>query len=209
MSDFTYLLLDYRLIAVIAAPLVAIVILLVERQMLKVYLLGIQYLMVAWLALAALPPGSALAKLVAGWIAVFILNFGAVRAGSRSTTESSAVGFPRGRVFRIAAVLLVVIGTIGVSFDRWIPIESIRSETQQAAMLVGAMGLLGIGLYSSPLYVGISLITVVSGFEIIYSAVEPSLAVIALLALVHLGIALVISYFEIIWAENQSEAAVQ
>jgi hypothetical protein len=209
MNSLTYLLLDYRFIAVIAAPVAAIAILLVERQKLKVYLLAAQYWMVAWLVLTSLPPESAIAKLVAGWIAVFILYFGAGRAGSRSSTESSAVGFPRGRVFRIAAVLLVAIGTIGVSFDRWIPIDSISPETQQAAMLLVALGLLGIGLYSSPLHVGISLVTVVSGFEIIYSAVEPSLAIIALLALVHLGIALVISYFEIIWAENVSEAAVQ
>jgi len=33
-----------------------------------------------------------------------------------------------------------------------------------------------------------------AGFEVIYSAIEPSLAVMALLAAVHLGIAFVVSY---------------
>jgi hypothetical protein len=56
------------------------------------------------------------------------------------------------------------------------------------------LGLLQIGITEEPLRVGAGLLTLLSGFEIAYSSIEPSLAVVALLAAVHLGIALVVSY---------------
>jgi hypothetical protein len=57
-----------------------------------------------------------------------------------------------------------------------------------------ALGLLHLGISEEPIRVGIGILTIMAGFEISYSAVEPSLAVIALLALVHLGLSLVIGY---------------
>lgn len=205
MKDIFTFLAVHSTIPAITAPLATIAIILVEQRRAKVFILAFQYLMVAWLLLTVLPLESTFAKLISGWIAAFILYYGAVRTGEGAYTESSAVGYPHGRVFRIVAVLLVGIGTVGVSFGSWIPIETLTPWFQQTAALLVVLGILGIGLYNSPLQVGISLITIVSGFELIYSAVEPSLAVIALLALVHLGIALVISYFEIIQVEDSSE----
>ncbi|MFA9489706.1 MAG: hypothetical protein ACERK1_00570, partial [Anaerolineales bacterium] len=55
-------------------------------------------------------------------------------------------------------------------------------------------GILILGLFDSAFRVGIGLLVMLAGFDIIYSSVEPSLAIVALLALVHLGIALVVSY---------------
>jgi hypothetical protein len=202
---FTFLTI-YSAVPAIAAPIAAIAGILVEQRRAKVFILAFQYTMVAWLLLAILPLESTIAKLIAGWIAAFILYYGAARASAGAYTESSVVGYPRGQIFRIVAILLVVIGTLGVSFEAWIPIETPNAWFQQTAALLIVLGILGVGLYNSPLQVGISLITIVSGFELVYSAVEPSLAVIALLALVHLGIAFVISYFEIIQVEEPSEA---
>lgn len=201
MNQLTLILSSYRFLPAIAAPCAAIAILLIERRSYKVYLLAFQYVMVSWLVVMPLSLGSASAKLVAGLIAVFVLYMGAVRSVGDIQPTSEEIGFPRGRVFRLIAVLLVVVGTIGISFDAWIPIDALPQWIQQAAMLLVFLGILGVGLNIDALQIGISLLTVVSGFEIIYSALEPSLAVIALLALVHLGIALVISYFEIIKKE--------
>lgn len=197
MSQIAEVLIAYRYIAAVAAPLAAIFILLVERRVVKIYALSIQYAMAAWLMTASLPLESAAAKLVAGLISSMIFYWGAARSSREQALEGASAGFPRGRVFRVIAVLLVVTGVLGVSFDTWIPVEALDPFVQQAAMLLLVLGILGIGLFINPLQVGISLVTIISGFEIVYSAVEPSLAIVALLALVHLGIALVISYFEI------------
>jgi hypothetical protein len=50
------------------------------------------------------------------------------------------------------------------------------------------------GFFDEPLRVGIGIMTCLSGFEVIYAAVEPSLAVISLLAGVQLSLALVTGY---------------
>ncbi len=205
MSQFTAFLVSYKFIPAVMAPLAAIVILLVEQRTLKIYALGFQYTMVAWLVAAPLPLQSAAAKLITGLISAFIFYWGAVRGAPDERLNGSSVSLPRGRVFRITAVLLVVIGTLGVSFEDLMPIETLGPFIQQAAMLLLVLGILGVGLFINPLQVGISLVTIISGFEIIYSVIEPSLAIVALLALVHLGIALTISYFVMIQSEKDGE----
>jgi hypothetical protein len=60
------------------------------------------------------------------------------------------------------------------------------------------MGLLQLGFQEEPVKVGIGLLTIISGFEVAYTTIEPSLAVMALLATVHLGIAVVVSYLLLI-----------
>lgn len=205
MNGIDKFLLDLQIIPAVAAPLAAASLLLVERKAWKIYILAIQYVIVAWLVLSSLPGESAVVKLVAGLISTAILYLGAGRSGFSSLESSNVENLPRGRFFRLTAVLLVVIGTLGVSLDAWMPIEAAQIPVQQAAALLVALGLLGLGLSVAPLQVGVSLMTIVSGFEIIYSALEPSLAIVALLALVHLGLALVVSYFEIIRHDSASE----
>jgi hypothetical protein len=146
---------------------------------------------------------------MAGLIAALVLLIGAARSTAGNHEQLSSIGLPRSRLFRVTAVALVVIGTIGVSFGSWMPVETLSSFTEHAASLLIVLGILGISLYMDPMQVGISLLTLLSGFEIIYSAIEPSLAVIGLLALVHLGIALVVSYFEIIQANTGAEGTLK
>jgi uncharacterized membrane protein len=71
--------------------------------------------------------------------------------------------------------------------------------TSGSLLLIG-MGLLHLGITSYVLRVVIGLMTVLSGFEILYSAVEGSILVAALLAVINLGLALVGAYLLI--AEN-------
>jgi hypothetical protein len=56
------------------------------------------------------------------------------------------------------------------------------------------MGLLQLGMTTHPLRVVLGLLTLLSGFEILYAAVEVSVLVTGLLALINLGMALVGSY---------------
>ena len=70
--------------------------------------------------------------------------------------------------------------------------------TNSAALLLLALGLLNIGLTEEPMNAGMGLLVVFLGFELFYAAVEPSLAVMALLAGVEFAIALSISYLAIV-----------
>jgi uncharacterized membrane protein len=65
--------------------------------------------------------------------------------------------------------------------------------TAGSLLLIG-MGLLHLGLTADTLRVTIGLMTILSGFEILYTAVEGSVLVAALLAVIILGLALVGSY---------------
>jgi hypothetical protein len=66
-------------------------------------------------------------------------------------------------------------------------------EVAGTLLLVG-MGLLHLGITTKTLRVIIGLLTVLAGFEILYTAMENSNLVAALLAGVNLGLALVGSY---------------
>jgi len=63
-----------------------------------------------------------------------------------------------------------------------------------ASYLLMALGLLNLGLTEEPVGAGLGLLTFLLGFETFYAAVEPSLAVVALMAAVEVGIALAVSY---------------
>jgi len=72
-----------------------------------------------------------------------------------------------------------------------------------ASLLLIGMGLLHLGITAQVLRVTLGLMTVLAGFEILYSAVEGSVLVAALLAVINLGLALVGSYLLI--ASNSQE----
>jgi hypothetical protein len=56
------------------------------------------------------------------------------------------------------------------------------------------MGMFGIALAGEPLKGGMGLLTVMTGFEMFYSSVEQSLAVVGILGVVNFMIALAIAY---------------
>jgi hypothetical protein len=70
------------------------------------------------------------------------------------------------------------------------------------------MGLLHLGISEEPFRVGMALLTTLAGFEIIYAAVEPSLAVLALMGAMHIGIAIIVSYLVVGAELHESGGAV-
>jgi hypothetical protein len=78
--------------------------------------------------------------------------------------------------------------------------------TTGSLLLIG-MGLLHLGITAHILRMTIGLMTILSGFEIIYSAVEGSILVAALLAVITLGLALVGSYLLIASNSKGTEPA--
>ena len=158
----------------------------------NIILLAVQYLGMFVLMLQHWPVGMASVKVVAGWMSAAIL--GMTRSGLSDESSDGENIWPRGWLFRLFAALTVVLivavvtpGVDTIMADAGFPV------TNGGLLLIG-MGLLHLGITARILRVAIGLMTVLSGFEIIYATVEGSILVAALLAVINLGLALVGSY---------------
>jgi len=151
--------------------------------------LAVQYLAVFWLTAAVWPLGLAVVKLVAGWMAGAIL--GASQAGEESLEETGSR--VAGARFRMAAAVLAILLVLSVlpSAESRLPVP--RPLLMGGLMLIG-LGLLQLGMTVRPLRIILGLLTVVAGFDIIYAAVEESVLLAGLLAVVNLGLAFVGAY---------------
>lgn len=150
--------------------------------------LAIQYLGVFWLIALSWPFNLALVKLVVGWVAGAVLG-----ASQPPELDDKSLASPSGRIFRslAAAFVFILVYATYPFLATWI---NARPEILLGGLILIAMGLLQLGMTTHPLRVVLGLLTVLSGFEIIYSAVEASILVTGLLAIVNLGLALVGSY---------------
>ena len=184
--------LTFAWLAVILILITATGLLLVRDWRWSIILLAIQYLGMFVLTLQHWPVGMASVKLVAGWMSAAIL--GMTRSGFPSQLIHERSIWPRGRLFRLfaAGIVLLIVSAITPSVDT-IMADAGYAVTGGSLLLVG-MGLLHLGITASTLRVVTGLLTVLSGFEILYSAVEGSILVAALLATINLGLALVGSY---------------
>jgi len=165
--------------------------------------LSVQYIAVFILTLQNWPLGMASVKVIAGWMGSTIL--GMTRSGlMEDDTNQEKDILPQGRLFRLFAA-----GIIGLIVAAAAPrVDAIMADagfavTAGSLLLIG-MGLLHLGVTDQILRVTIGLMTVISGFEILYSAVETSVLVAALLAMINLGLAMAGSYLLI--ASSAKEA---
>lgn len=170
----------------------------------QMLVLGIQYFGMAWLSGLALPFPVAGAKFLAGILTCLIL---AVSFMSMPDSAGSQQGgsLPSGRIFRLVAAALVVTAAWGLGRRNWMGLPDLHESAIRGGTFLLALGMLQLGLFMDPVGVGLGLLTLLSGFEIIYSALEPSLAVIALLAMVHLGIAIVVGYLLMLRTRDQPQ----
>ena len=192
-------------IAVVTILLTSVGLLVARDWRWSITLLAIQYVAMFVLALQHWPLGMASVKVVAGWMAAAIL--GMTRSGLSNENLAEENIWPRGRLFRLFAAGIVVIIVAGVTPS----VDTIMADagfavTTGSLLLVG-MGLLHLGITAHILRVTIGLMTVLTGFEILYSTVEGSVLVAALLAVINLGLALVGSYLLIAASSKGAEPA--
>jgi len=197
--------LTFAWIAVVTILFTSLGLLLARDWRWSITLLAIQYIAMFVLALQHWPLGMASVKVVAGWMAAAIL--GMTRSGLSNENLAEENVWPRGRLFRLFAAGIVVIIVAGVTPS----VDTIMADagfavTTGSLLLVG-MGLLHLGITAHILRVTIGLMTVLAGFEILYSTVEGSVLVAALLAVINLGLALVGSYLLIAASSKGAEPA--
>ena len=188
-------------IAVSVIVLTSAGLLLVRDWRWSIILLAAQYLGMFILTLQHWPLGMASVKVVAGWMSAAIL--GMTRSGLSTQEFDEESIWPRGRLFRLfaAGIVLLIVANATPSVDT-IMADAGYAVTAGSLLLIG-MGLLHLGITAHVLRVTIGLLTVHTGFEILYSAVEGSVLVAALLAIINLGLALAGSYLLI--AANAQE----
>lgn len=150
--------------------------------------MAIQYVGVFWLIALSWPVELAVIKLVVGWVAGAMLG-----ASPPADFLDEQFGSLSGWIFRILAAVLVwiLVYTASPLLANWIPT---KPTILWGGLILVAMGLLQLGMTTHPLRVVLGLLTLLSGFEILYAAVEVSVLVTGLLALINLGMALVGSY---------------
>jgi hypothetical protein len=94
--------------------------------------------------------------------------------------------------FCLLAGLLVSVAAYTAALR--MPLPEVPNDITLACYLLAGLGLLLIGLSENPIQVGLGLLTFLSGFDLFYVALEPSLAVAGLLGAVSFLIALATAY---------------
>jgi hypothetical protein len=137
------------------------------------------------------PVSMAASKLVTGWMACAILGIAQL---NRARKVERDLPYIQGRLFSIftAFIVLAVSFAVSIQVTDWLDLPL---PIAWGSLLLVALGLLQLGVTSDPFRVIIGLLSILSGFEILYSTVERSILVTALLAVVNLGLALVGAYF--------------
>jgi hypothetical protein len=178
--------------AIILVSLTSIFILVNRDWRYCVASLAVQYIGVFLLVNASWPIELAVAKMVAGWMAGAILGIAMVSIPENWRESEQSQKFSL--TFRILAVALLAltVTSLVLHSDNWLSI--IPMPIRWGSFILISMGLLQLSFTSYPLRAIIGLLTALSGFEIIYAAIESSTLVTGLLAGVNLGLALVGAY---------------
>lgn len=153
--------------------------------------LAVQYLAAFWLVTRHLPFVMGSAKLITGWMVVAVLGMTRL---SLSTAENEETFWPRGQWFRIILMCIVALVAAGSTPRIETVIPGIGLQVIAGSLLLIGAGVVHLGVTSDLLRVVLGLLTLLTGFEILYAAVESSILVAGLLAITNLGLGIVGSY---------------
>jgi hypothetical protein len=178
--------------AVILLVATSLTILASHRWRWCLFALALQYAGVFALTVLDWPLVLAAVKLVSGLMAGLVLAI-TVRSSPELWVDEEHTQ-PGGTMFRLFAAGLValVVASIAPQTADWMP--GVKMEQVWGGLILVGIGLLHLGLTAQPLRVVLGLLTVLSGFEILYAAVETATLVAGLLAAINLGLALVGAY---------------
>ncbi len=167
--------------------------------------LAVQYVGVFLLITNHWPLSMAITKLVSGWIGCVVLALAGLEKQRlileskhlRSWDNFNADFVPftfSGKLLRWIAAGLVILAMVSLTSGvaNWIPNAGMARTT--AALILMGLGLLHLGVTSHPFRTVLGLLTVISGFDILYTAVEMSVLVAGLFSGVILGLSLTGAY---------------
>lgn len=88
----------------------------------------------------------------------------------------------------------ILVSTAAYAAARRFPLPEVSTDITLASYLLAGLGMLLVGLGEAPMRIGLGLLTFLSGFDLFYVALEPSLLVAGLLSVLNLVIALATAY---------------
>jgi hypothetical protein len=154
--------------------------------------LASQYLAAFILVTLSWPIGMSVVKLIAGWMATAVIALTCLRQMKTATqTESTASFLFRGLAGLL--VILVIFILAPILHDSMFP--QIELLIVQGGLMLLGLSLMQLGTTSDPYLTIISLLSFLTGFEVIHAALEISTLLAGLLVIVNLGLALVGVYF--------------
>lgn len=150
--------------------------------------LSAQYLAAFVLVMLSWPIEVAIVKLITGWMATAAIAFTCLRQKSHvSSTEVASNLFFRG----LAGLLIVLLIFIVAPTLHEAVFPAVDLMIIQGGLILMGMSLMQLGMNSEPYLVIISLLSFLTGFEVIHAALELSTLLTGLLVIVNLGLALV------------------
>jgi hypothetical protein len=166
-------------------------------------LLAVQYVGVFLLVSFSWPLEIAVVKLVAGWMAAAVL-FLAHGTGSSERKDRLTANIP-GTFFMGFAALL-----IGLSMYSLMPAALRWFLSASPQQVLGGVWLLGLGILQlsfsrEDIRISIGLLTIISGFEILYATLEASVLMTGLLAILHIGLSFVGAYLQLAASLEESQ----
>lgn len=178
----------------------------------NVIALTVQYFFVALLLARQIRLEVAAVKGLVGWLICMVFYLTERRASTlqqaAASEESPATPTQRWRrwamsaraSFSLLAVILIAVAAYTAALRLPLSESLISIDITLACYLLAGLGLLQIGLNEMPMQVGFGLLTFLSGFDLLYVSLEPSLAVAGLLGAVSFLIALAAAYLRTVQA---------
>jgi hypothetical protein len=208
--------------AVLVALLIAAGLLVVlTNWRLLVFALGAQYILIGLMLTRVVPIELAAVKTLVGVMICPVLYITARRVNWGQVEEDrdleEEVVRPQHRWWwiigpglpvRVIVTALALAMSISLASRNPLPItadQTLSRDFTIGAFSVMLLGLINAALAENPLKVGLGLLSFLAGFELFFTAVEPTLTIVGLLGLTNLILALAISYLTTAWASRRSE----
>ncbi|NLE46254.1 MAG: hypothetical protein GX620_16155 [Chloroflexi bacterium] len=181
---------------------------------LNVFALTLQYFFVVLLLTRQIRLEVAAVKGLIGWMIcmVFYLterrSVGLRQVPERDPSQAGSMRWQRWMVsarasFALLATIMVSVAAYTAALR--LPLPEVPGDISLACYVLAGLGLLLIGLSEAPMQVGFGLLTFLSGFDLFYVALEPSLAVAGLFGAISLLIALAVTYLRSVEIASGSE----
>jgi hypothetical protein len=184
----------------------AAVLVLIRNWRIALPMLIVQYVLVAILLARVIPPGVAMIKFVAGAIVCLSVSVAAQRADNVRESRGEAIarsavqGFnwrslPSQTLIRAISTVLVLTAAFGATVR--FPLPSAAQDLTLPAYTLLACAILIIGTSTQAVNVGMAVLMLLSGIELAYAPVEPSVTVSVLLGLMTLLVGVAVAYLTV------------
>ncbi len=156
--------------------------------------LAVQYAAAFWLVTRHLPFVMGSAKLITGWMVIAALGMTRLGLSTAEEDEKGASFLPGGQWFRVVLSFIVALVAAGATPQIESTIPGLGLPVIAGSLLLIGAGAVHLGMASDILNLILGLLTILTGFEILYAAIESSILVTGLLAVTNLGLGIVGSY---------------